>query len=112
MNAYTAIAVAMAAGFLVQAVAVRGYVWGLLSVAGWPAPLKILVSTLLWLAFSCIGIAPMFASLHMGVVLQEVQNSYLALGWLMLCFLLSFVPTAVFLRRKLPALRSAGYFRA
>ena len=87
------------------------YVHGLLLAARLPSFLKIALSVLLWLAFSVVCVAPLFGWLFIARRHLPVALELPAMLWPLLCFGLCFPAVYRPVKRHLPQLRAAGFFR-
>ena len=87
------------------------YVRALLVMARLPASLKAAVSVVLWLVFSAICVAPLFGWLFIARLHLPAAIELPAVLWPLLCYGLCFLAIYRPVRRHLPKLQAAGYFR-
>ena len=92
-------------------VATRVYVRGLIAIGGFPRLPRVAIGALLWLLLSAMGVAPLFgwiavARLHLPGLIELP-----AMLWPMLCFGLCFAAMRRPIKRRLPQLRAAGFYR-
>lgn len=106
-----AIAVIMAAAALVQAFAVRGYVKVLLFTRHFPAVRRAAAVVIAWAAYAALTVLPLLVALSQPAIRKAVVADYAAVALLVVGFLFSLLPAVAHVRKNLPVLRKAGYFR-
>jgi hypothetical protein len=89
----------------------RVYVRALLLVARLTGPLKVALAVVLWSAFSVVCVAPLFGWLFVARLHFPAALELPAMLWPLLCFGLCFVAVYRPVKRHLPQLQAAGFFR-
>ncbi|WP_284336695.1 hypothetical protein [Comamonas sp. NoAH] len=92
-------------------VVTRVYVRGLLVIGGFPRLFRVAIGALLWLLLSAMGVAPLFGWIAVTKLHLPDLIELPAMLWPMLCFGLCFAAMYHPIKRRLPQLQAAGFYR-